>query len=95
MEYRLEDELHEPAYDSSGFCWILRHTATQLFGQNKPLEYYRVKDYPEIAEYKPNESDMFYHNNGWYWFPRNKQGQQKRLNIIREIIEKLKENVSS
>lgn len=70
-----------------GFCWYINNM-DHWYTENKVpcIDAYDKKEFnkhlPELYAYKLN--------NKGYWFPENARGWQKRIDILVEIIEKLK-----
>jgi hypothetical protein len=70
---------------SFGFCWHLSAVCRRLKGKYETAYYNGMEqNYPEIYAYKPKVT-----HTTTYWFPTDKRGITKRVNILKKVIAKL------
>lgn len=89
MELALEDEFNELNNNSSGFCWVLLQSAILIIGRKGDDSKLNIESYPELIAYKPKNLI----DESLYWFDVDLEGKKKRLEIIREIIKKLENEI--
>lgn len=86
----LKDQL-KSRYNSvcSGLCALISSSASSVLA-DKSMNYARInaydnmnKVYPEIASFRPKNAPI-------YWFPRDRSGSAKRLDILNRAIEATK-----
>lgn len=90
-------------YYGVGFCSCMHSAIRDFRGISfgyldlfHPDQDIRKSLFPELIQYRP---EVYVHEFIWgtdilYWFPRNEEGLKRRIEITKEIIVKLQNNIN-
>ena len=89
-----KDRLNDKIY-SVGFCYILHTICRKDYEKYNISVYDDLKDLPfkvfkELSDFVPKTKDL-----AASWYPRNRKGYVKRINILKIIIRDLKKDIDN